>query len=312
MFKRTWILPLLLLSAIYFISGTASSNPVAYNPAETCLVAFIAIFVLNLPINLVLYVGLVFFIVLRKNRERLEEKPGTFLERVLIVTFLATFFGVISDLILMIDTYNFFLIGLFLIFISYFFLIIFVHKLTKVEALKICVGIVIANSIVWPIIIFSKIVIYHVAFIGIVGFIGSIFVLFLLWQWYNTHYVFSKKVQRKTILNKSFRCKERIIASILDAHTSLKNISIFFTDRQIIITRKGLRENIEEILHRDKVIVRIPYDQIIYIHFNVEFLNNDLVIKSETRTIKYYCDREEMIIAKYKLKKAFAGLLLIN
>ena len=302
-----------LLSAIYFISGTVSSNPVAvsYSPAEFCCIPILFLFLINFPINSIIYIGLVYLIVFMKNKKRiLKENPGTFIQRVLIVTCLATIFGGIVDIVVMIDITTFFLIGLTLIFFSYFFLIIYVQKLTKVEALKIASGVVLTNCIVWVTIISSKSIRYFILLIGLAGLIGFVVILYFVWHWYNKNYILMRNVKTTNNVYNIRRGEERLLACILKAQTIFKEFSIFFTNHQIIITKRGLSANLEEVQNSDKIIKRIPYDRLVHINFKTEFLNNDLVIKTKTSTNEYYCNREEMIIAKYILNKDLEGVIL--
>lgn len=314
--KKVIITFFLSVFIFYYVSGLATANPVAvpYDPMPFILLGFLMLFIINLPINSIIYFGLLYLILNKKSKKEIfQEFPSIFIERVLLVIILATLFGALIDSILIFDIAIFFIIGLPLIFISYFLLIIYIQKLKMVDALKIGFGILIINGLSWLIIFLITILINPILSL-LLFYIICIIVFIIcfnrLRSWYNTNFFSLRKDDEKKIRSDLFKKSERILASINNAQTVLKEISIFFTNRQIIITKKGLSGKLDEILKSQKIITQISYKDIIYIHFKLSFLNNDLVIKTSTKSEEYYCNREELIIAKYELKKYLPKLIV--
>lgn len=159
MWKRTILIITLFLIVMLLISGLASANPVAFNPVENTLIWFVFLFTMNLPLNSLMYISLLFcYLYLQNDRESFLVRTEVFFDRVVAVTVLATMAGTFIDaMVLTLTFYDFFifddptfiLIGLTMIFFSYYFFIRFVQKLNYKPAFLISLGISIFNGIAW-------------------------------------------------------------------------------------------------------------------------------------------------------------------
>lgn len=136
---------LIVLFSLTSISGLALGNPAAYYTPGFLLYTMITIFLLNFPINTILYVVLLFGIISRKIKEEaFKEQPNTFFERVFLVTFWITFLGIFIDYYFLFPEFFIYniknglmIVGFFLIFLSVLILSIFIQKLSTKDALII-------------------------------------------------------------------------------------------------------------------------------------------------------------------------------
>jgi len=218
MMNRAVIPAIMFILFICIISGNASANPVAIDPIGVSIAGFLILFLINLPINSGLYMIFLFMVMKKKKDNRIfTENPEKFLNKVIRVAMAATFAGAIIDSIVIyyleaamvtFDLFITIIIGLVMVFITFFFAIIAIQKSLRSVALFISFGVTVVNAAFWYMILYTELI-YYFTFVLVVftifisyAFLVIVYVFFSYWFEMN-HKGLKNKIMNAIMTNRN-------------------------------------------------------------------------------------------------------------